>query len=174
MGGRGGASGLGGGTSQISAFERANYKNSSEHGLLITADGTIKKYGGSEHNITGSKEEIESMSGGIFTHNHPLNVTFSNTDIVNGIVSGNLKEMRAVTSSGEIHILKNNGASLDDRRKFFAGFQQAEMKANNITNTKIRRGENINKEQYISARKEKYMEQNAEKYHMSYKKKRLK
>lgn len=174
MGGRGGASGLAGGTSQVFAFERASYKSSSEHGLLVKSDGTVKKYDGSEHNITGSKEEIESMSGGIFTHNHPTNVTFSDTDIGNGIVKGNLKEMRAVTSSGEIHILKNNGASLDDRKKFFAGFQQTQMKANNVANAKIRRGENIDKERYTSDRREKYMEENAEKYHMIYKKKRLK
>lgn len=172
MGGRGGSSGLSGG--QISSFERANYKSSSEHGLLIKSDGTVKKYDGSEHYITGSKEEIEDMSGGVFTHNHPTNVTFSVTDIGNGIVSGNLKEMRAATSSGEIHSLKNNGASLDERKKFLAGFQQAQMKANNVANAKIRRGENVNKEQYVSGRVEKYMEENAGKYHMKYEKKRLK
>lgn len=174
MGGRGGSSGLGNGIGQVPSFERANYKSPSEHGLLIKADGTVRKYDGQEHNITGSKEEIKSMSGGIFTHNHPTNVTFSDTDIGNGIVRGNLKEMRAVTSSGEIHVLKNNGASLDDRKKFFAGFQQARMKANNVADSKIRRGESIDKNRYISTRVEKYMEENVEKYHMRYEKKHLK
>lgn len=174
MGGRGGSSGLGSGTDQVFSFERTNYRNSSEHGLLLKLDGTVKRYDGSEHHITGSKEEIESMSGGIFTHNHPTNVTFSDTDIGNGIVRGNLKEMRAVTSSGEIHVLKSNGASLDDRKKFFAGFQQARMKASNVADSKIRRGESVDKNRYISTRVEKYMEENAGKYHMRYEKKRLK
>lgn len=171
MGGRGASSGIMG--NQISAFEHTNYRNTSERGLLVASDGTIKQFGGSENHVTGAKEDIERMSGGTYTHNHPLNVTFSSTDIANGIVKGNLKELRAVTSTGEIHSLKNNGATLDERKKFFAGFQQAEMKANNAANAKIRRGESLNKGQYVSSRTEKYMEENARKYHMDYKKKRL-
>lgn len=172
MGGRGSSSGLLG-TNRINSFERQNYRSSTEHGLLIFADGSTKRYDGSEHHVTGSKEELERMSGGTFTHNHPMNVTFSDTDIGNGIVRGNLKELRAVTSNGEIHVLKNNGASLEERRKFFAGFQQAQMKANNTANSKIRRGERIDKTQYVNSRVEKYMEENSEKYHLSYKKRRL-
>ena len=172
MGGRGGSSGLSN-AGRINSFERQNYKSSTEQGLLVLADGSVKRYGGSEHHVTGSKEEIDRMSGGTFTHNHPMNVTFSDTDIGNGIVRGNLKELRAVTSNGEIHVLKNNGASLEERRKFFAGFQQAQMKANNTANSRIRRGERIDKTQYVNNRVEKYMEENAEKYHLSYKKRRL-
>lgn len=173
MGGRGGSSGFGNSSNQISSFEHANYRSSSEHGLLIQADGTVKRYDGSEHHLTGSADEIERMSGGTFTHNHPTNVTFSNDDIVNGVVKGNLKEMRAVTSAGEVHVLRNNGATVEERRKFFAGFQQAQMKATNAAHAKARRGENVNTQQYVSSRVEKYMEENAEKYHLSYKKKRM-
>lgn len=173
MGGRGGSSGLLNIVNRVNSFEHANYRSSSEHGLLIQADGTKKQYDGSEHHLTGSKEEIERMDGGTFTHNHPTDVTFSSDDIVTGIVKGNLKEMRAVTSSGEIHVLKNNSASLEERKKFFAGFQQAQMKATNSAHAKTRRGENINTQQYVSGRVEKYMEENAEKYHLSYKKKRI-
>lgn len=172
MGGRGGISGFGNSENKIISFERANYKSALEHGLLIQADGTIKKYDGSEHHLEGTAEEIKRMSGGIFTHNHPTNVTFSNDDIVNGIVKGNLKEMRAITSTGEVHVLRNNGATLEERRKFFAGFQQAQMKATNFAHAKARRGEAINTQQYVSGRVEKYMEENAAKYHLTFKKKR--
>lgn len=154
--------------SQLNDWERQNYSNKTEKGLLILPDGTTKVFGGIEHHVTGKEEDIKLMDGATFTHNHPTDNTFSQNDIVTGLVKGNLKEMRAVTSTGDIHILRNNDASVVDRRKFAADYSQMRMKAENIANKKILRGEHIDKDEYVKGRLEKLMEEHANEYNLSY------
>jgi len=113
------------------------------------------------------------MDGATFTHNHPTDNTFSQNDIVTGLVKGNLKEMRAVTSTGDIHILVNNGATEQQRKKFNADYQQRRMKAANTADAKIRRGEKINKDEYVKSRLETFMAEHAEEYNLSYTKSRI-
>ena len=176
MGGRGGSSSnssKSSSDSKISSFERKNYMSKTEKGLLIRADGSVKEFGGIDHHVTGNAEELSKMSGGTFTHNHPNDATFSRDDIMNGIVKGNLKELRAVTPSGDIHVLRNNGATLEQRRKFNVDLEQAKTKARNIAHQKQRRGETVNVEQYVSQRAEKFMIDNANKYSLSYEKRKL-
>ena len=125
--------------SAVELWETENYKNSTEKGLLILPDGTTKDFGGIEHHVTGKEEDIKLMDGATFTHNHPTDNTFSQNDIVTGLVKGNLKEMRAVTSTGDVHILVNNGATEQQRKKFNVDYQQRRMKAANTADAKIRR-----------------------------------
>ena len=155
-------------SSVIDSWEAENYKNSTETGLLITSDGKIIDFGGTDHHVTGRADDIRLMDGAVFTHNHPTNNTFSQNDIVTGLVKGNLKELRAVTSTGDIHILVNNGATEEQRKKFSAAYQQRRMKAANAADSKIRKGEKINKEEYIRNRLEAFMSENAEDYNLKY------
>ena len=159
--------------SAVESWEAENYKNSTEKGLLILPDGTTKDFGGIEHHVTGKEEDIKLMDGATFTHNHPTDNTFSQNDIVTGLVKGNLKEMRAVTSTGDVHILVNNGATEQQRKKFNADYQQRRMKAANTADAKIRRGEKINKDEYVKSRLETFMTEHAEEYNLSYFKTRI-
>lgn len=155
-------------SSVIDSWEAENFKNSMESGLLITSDGKIIDFGGTDHHVTGRTDDIRLMDGAVFTHNHPTNNTFSQNDIVTGLVKGNLKELRAVTSTGDIHILVNNGATEEQRKKFSAAYQQRRMKAANAADSKIRKGEKINKEEYIRKRLEAFMSENAKDYNLKY------
>ena len=155
-------------SSVIDSWEAENFKNSTESGLLITSDGKIIDFGGTDHHVTGRADDIRLMDSAVFTHNHPTNNTFSQNDIVTGLVKGNLKELRAVTSTGDIHILVNNGATEEQRKKFSAAYQQRRMKAANAADSKIRKGEKINKEEYIRNRLEAFMSENAEDYNLKY------
>lgn len=159
--------------SAVELWETENYKNSTEKGLLILPDGTTKNFGGIEHHVTGKEEDIKLMDGATFTHNHPTDNTFSQNDIVTGLVKGNLKEMRAVTSTGDVHILVNNGATEQQRKKFNVDYQQRRMKAANTADAKIRRGEKINKDEYVKSRLETFMAEHAEEYNLSYSKTRI-
>ena len=159
--------------SAVELWETENYKNSTEKGLLILPDGTTKDFGGIEHHVTGKEEDIKLMDGATFTHNHPTDNTFSQNDIVTGLVKGNLKEMRAVTSTGDVHILVNNGATEQQRKKFNVDYQQRRMKAANAADAKIRRGEKINKDEYVKSRLETFMSEHAEEYNLSYTKHRI-
>lgn len=154
--------------SQLNEWERQNYSNKTEKGLLILPDGTTKDFGGIEHHVTGKEEDIKLMDGATFTHNHPTDNTFSQNDIVTGLVKGNLKEMRAVTSTGDVHILVNNGATEQQRKKFNVDYQQRRMKAANAADAKIRRGEKINKDEYVKSRLETFMAEHAKEYNLSY------
>lgn len=156
--------------SAIKDFENVHWKDASETGLLIKRDGTHISLGGEEHNVIGDKNLLGEMDGATFSHNHPSNTTFSTTDIANGIARGNLREMRAVTSSGDIHILKNDGASAENRRKFNALYSEAEKKFARIANEKYRRGELTDRAAYINERKEKWLAENAPKYGLEYRK----
>ena len=156
--------------SAIKDFENVHWKDASETGLLIKKDGTHISLGGEEHNVIGDKNLLGEMDGATFSHNHPSNTTFSTTDIANGIARGNLREMRAVTSSGDIHILKNDGASAENRRKFNALYSEAEKKFTRIANEKYRRGELTDRAAYINERKEKWLAENAPKYGLEYRK----
>ena len=159
--------------SAVELWETENYKNSTEKGLLILPDGTTKDFGGVEHHVTGKEEDIKLMDGATFTHNHPTDNTFSQNDIVTGLVKGNLKEMRAVTSTGDVHILVNNGATEQQRKKFNTDYQQRRMKAANAADAKIRRGERINKDEYVKSRLETFMSEHAEEYNLLYTKHRI-
>ena len=159
--------------SVVELWETENYKNSTEKGLLILPDGTTKDFGGIEHHVTGTEEDIKLMDGATFTHNHPTDNTFSQNDIVTGLVKGNLKEMRAVTSTGDVHILVNNGATEQQRKKFNVDYQQRRMKAANTADAIIRRGEKINKDEYVKSRLETFMAEHAEEYNLSYSKTRI-
>lgn len=159
--------------SAVELWETENYKNSTEKGLLILPDGTTKDFGGIEHHVTGKEEDIKLMDGATFTHNHPTDNTFSQNDIVTGLVKGNLKEMRAATSTGDVHILVNNGATEQQRKKFNVDYQQRRMKAANVADAKIRRGEKINKDEYVKSRLETFMSEHAEEYNLSYTKSRI-
>lgn len=154
----------------IKDFENVHWKDASETGLLIKKDGTHISLGGEEHNVIGDKNLLGEMDGATFSHNHPSNTTFSTTDIANGIARGNLREMRAVTSSGDVHILKNDGASAENRRKFNALYSEAEKKYTRIANEKYRRGELTDRAAYINERKEKWLTENAPKYGLEYRK----
>ena len=155
-------------SSAIDSWEVENYKNSTEKGLLITSDGKKIDFGGTDHNVTGKADDIKLMNGATFTHNHPTDNTFSQNDIVTGLVKGNLKELRAVTSTGDVHILVNNGATEEQRKKFSAAYQQRRMKAANAADSKIRKGERINKDEYIKSRLEAFMSENAKDYNLTY------
>lgn len=159
----------------ILEFEKSHYQDPTESGVLFTKSGERVDLGGIEHHVIGSKETIELMDGGIFTHNHPTDVTFSDNDILNGIAKGNLHEMRAITKNGNIHILLNNGADDSSRKKFLTYYSQARRKANNVANEKIRRGELQpgEKQQYINGRLEKWLAENANSYGLEYIKKRV-
>lgn len=158
----------------LNEWEAENYKNNTEKGLLILPDGTTKDFGGIDHHVTGQKDDVKLLNGAIFTHNHPIDNTFSQDDIVTGLVKGNLKEMRAVTQTGDIHILINNGATEQQRRKFNVDYQQRRMKAANTADAKIRRGENINKDEYVKSRLENFMSEHGEEYNLKYIKAKLK
>lgn len=155
-------------SSAIYSWEAENYKNSTETGLLITSNGKKIDFGGTEHHVIGRVDDIKLMNGAVFTHNHPTDNTFSQNDIVTGLVKGNLKELRAVTSTGDVHILVNNGATEEQRKKFSAAYQQRRMKAANAADSKIRKGERINKDKYIKSRLEAFMSENAENYNLTY------
>ena len=159
----------------ILEFEKSHYQDPTESGVLFTKSGERVDLGGIEHHVIGSKETIELMDGGIFTHNHPTDVTFSDNDIMNGIVKGNLREMRAITKNGNIHIMLNNGADDSSRKKFLTFYSQARRKANNAANEKIRRGELQpgEKQQYVNGRLEKWLVENANSYGLEYIKKRV-
>lgn len=159
--------------SAVELWETEKYKNSTEKGLLILPDGTTKDFGGIEHHVTGKEEDIKLMDGATFTHNPPTDNTFSQNDIVTGLVKGNLKEMRAVTSTGDVHILVNNGATEQQRKKFNVDYKQRRMKAANTADAKIRRGEKINKDEYVKSRLETFMTEHAEEYNLSYSKTRI-
>lgn len=158
----------------LNEWEAENYKNNTEKGLLILPDRTTKDFGGIDHHVTGQKDDVKLLNGAIFTHNHPIDNTFSQDDIVTGLVKGNLKEMRAVTQTGDIHILINNGATEQQRRKFNVDYQQRRMKAANTADAKIRRGENINKDEYVKSRLENFMSEHGEEYNLKYIKAKLK
>lgn len=155
----------------ISQFERQHYQDSSESGLLLTESGKQLKLGGDAHHVISDKDVLEQMNNGTFTHNHPTDVTFSENDISSGLIKGNLKEMRAATSGGKVHILINNGADLDDKRKFLTQFGAARRRAENTAADRIRRrqmnyGE---KQQYVNSRLEAWLTENAPKYNLEYK-----
>ena len=152
----------------IDSWEAENYNNSTEKGLLITSDGKKIDFGGTDHHVTGKSDDIKLMDGATFTHNHPTDNTFSQNDIVTGLVKGNLKELRAVTSTGDVHILVNNGATEEQRKKFSAAYQQRRIKAANAADSKIRKGERINKQEYVKNRLEVFMLENAEDYNLTY------
>lgn len=161
--------------SVINNFEKEHFNDNVESGLLITNTGEEIALNGVEHHVVGDKSIIEKMDGGTFTHNHPLEVTFSDNDVLNGIVNGNLKELRAITSKGNIYILLNENVTIENRRKFLTFYSQARRKANNLANEKIRRGElkQENKEQFINERLEKWLAENADNYGLIYKKEKL-
>ena len=154
----------------IKAFEENAMSKQTETGLLIRKDGSTMELAGIEHHVQGNRDVLNELDGGTFTHNHPQDVTFSDTDIANGIAKGNLKELRAITSEGNLHQLINNNATLEDRRKLSAQYANQRMKLNNIANQKIARGEKINKAEYINSGMEKWLSENASKYNFSYKK----
>lgn len=153
---------------KIQKWELENYKKSKEEGLLIMPDGEEVRFGGTSHHVVGNKEDIALMKNAIFTHNHPTDNTFSQNDIVTGLVKGNLKEMRAVTSTGDVHILTDYGATEQQRKEFSAAYQQMRLKANNIADSKIRKGQKIDKAKYIKSRLETFMQENAKKYNLHY------
>lgn len=159
----------------ISDFEKRHFKDSTETGLLITGSGEEIILDGVEHHVIGDKSILNKMADGVFTHNHPTSVVFSNNDIQNGLVNGNLKEMRAVTFDGDIHVILNNGASLENRRKLLTFFSQERRKANNSANNLILRGQlnGADKEAYINKRLENWLLSNAGKYGFTYKKEKL-
>lgn len=176
MGGRSSSSGMGGGrnSAKIQSFEKSIYKDDTEKAMIITTDGKIIEFSGNENHVFGTDEDIKKMKGATATHNHPNDAIFSTTDIANGIAKGNLKEMRIVTKSGEIHSLVDNGATETQRKAFSANYRNQEMKATNNLNAKQRRGESIDKNKYIKQRMEKWMTDHAEEYGLRYEKRRLK
>ncbi len=163
----------GGAPKAITDFEKSIQKSETEKALIITSSGKQIKFSGNEHHILTSEKDIALLNGAIATHNHPLEVTFSNDDIINGIVKGNLKEMRIVTKSGELNVIKNNGASLEDRRTFSAQYGNQRMRANNNANAKLRRGEKINKDEYVNNQLKNWMENHASEYNLEFKKKKI-
>lgn len=178
FGGRG-ASSSGGNSSRgvsqkINNFESEIYQSDSERSLIITADGKELTFGGDENHVFADKETLNQMEGATATHNHPNDAIFSQTDIENGIAKGNLKEMRIVTKSGEVHSLINNSATQDQRRAFLADYNNKMMKANNNIHAKERRGERVNRNEYVKNFMSNWMSENASNYGLEYKKGRVK
>lgn len=164
-----------GGNKIITNFEKSIQKNDTESAMIITKTGEVIVFNTrDEHHVFGTKDDIEKMSGGISTHNHPINTTFSSTDILNGMVKGNLNEMRIITKNGEIHSLKNNGATKEQKIKFNTNYRNQEMKAKNNVHAKQRRGESVNSTEYIKNHMENWMSKNAGEYGFSYKKSKAK
>ena len=161
-------SGVAGNTATIETWENNNYKNIAEKGLLITSKGQAIDFVGTDHHVTGKLDDIKKMNGGVFTHNHPINNTFSQNDIVTGLVKGNLSELRAVTSTGDLHILVNNGATEEQRKQFSTAYQQRRLKAANVADSKIRKGERINKDEYVKGRLEAFLSEKAKDYNLVY------
>ena len=175
FGGRGSSSSAGaGGMAKIRSFERSAYKQDTESSMIVTANGEVIQRSGDEKYVFGSRADVEKMNGGIASHNHPNNSTFSDTDVVNGIAKGNLKEMRIVTKSGEVHSIKNKGATVDQRRAFSAQYRNQMMKATNNIHTKQRRGEKVDSEKYLKQHMESWMEKNAKSYNLSFSKGKVK
>ena len=158
----------------ISNYEKSIMKNPTESARLYKKDGSVVDFGGMEHNVIGDASVLNEMEGGVLTHNHPTDVTFSNNDIANGIVKGNLAELRAITINGNLHQLINENASIDNRRKFFVQFNERIKKFTNIAHDKIRRGERINEQEYINNRLEQWLLENAPQYQLKYIKKAVK
>lgn len=171
--GRGSSKAGNGNSAKIQSFEKSIYKDDAEKAMIITAAGKIIKFSGDENNVFGTNEDIKKMEGATATHNHPNDAIFSNTDIANGIAKGNLKEMRIVTKSGEIHSIANSGATEAQRKAFSANYRNQEMKATNNLNAKARRGEKNDENKYIKQHMEKWMTNHAEEYGLRYKKRRL-
>lgn len=173
-----GSSKAGGGSikseTPIETYEKSIYKSDQEHAIIITSDGqTIKFDTGDENHVFGNEEDIKKMNGGTATHNHPNDSIFSETDVGNGIAKGNLKEMRIVTKSGEIHVLENNTESIDQRRAFSANYRNQIMKATNNVNARRKRGESVDKIEYTKMFMQNWLLNHAQDYGMSYKKKRI-
>jgi len=182
MGGRGASSSagsggnsnssLGGGSksSTLREYESQHLNDQKESGLLIDESGNVLKEfaSGNEKSVMGTKEDLKMMNGATFTHNHPIETTISETDIANGIVQGNLAELRATNPSGRVHILTNNGASLDQRRAFVANYGNQFMRANNNANRKISQGQNIDKQAYVSDFMSNWMANHASEYGLEF------
>lgn len=167
--------GGGGGNGAITDFEKKIYQNDSESAMIITAQGEVITFNsGNENHVFGTDADIAKMSGGIATHNHPNNSTFSSTDVANGIAKGNLKEMRIVTQNGEVYALVNNNATLEQRRTFSAQYRNQEMKATNNVHKKQARGESVNSADYIKNFMENWMSNHASEYGLSFNKSKVK
>ena len=154
----------------IDDFEKKNMSSTTESGLLVKKDGTTREWGGIEHSVQGQKSDLADFDGGIFTHNHPTDVTFSSNDIVNGIVNGNLAELRAITKEGNLHQLFNHNATLQERRAFLTQFNEKYKKFTNLAIQKERRGEHINRLEFVNERMERWLSENASNYNLEYKK----
>jgi hypothetical protein len=152
----------------LSDYEKTIMNSPTEMARLYKADGSEVDFGGVENHVIGDESVLKEMEGGVLTHNHPMDVTFSNNDIANGIVRGNLAELRAITSVGNLHSLINENASIDERRKFLAQFNERIKKYTNIAHDKIRRGERINQQEYVNNRLEQWLSENASQYHLKY------
>lgn len=173
-----GSSKAGGGSGRagtIENFERKIYQQDAEAAMIVTSKGeTITFNNGDEHHVFGSEKDLKKMDGATATHNHPNNAIFSTTDVGNGIARGNLKEMRIVTKSGEVHSINADGATVEQRRAFSANYHNQTMKANNAVNSKLRRGEKVDRNEYVKNHMERWLEAHANDYGMSYKKGRVK
>ena len=155
---------------RIDDFEKKNMSSTTESGLLVKKDGTTREWGGIEHSVQGQKSDLADFDGGIFTHNHPTDVTFSSNDIVNGIVNGNLAELRAITKEGNLHQLFNHNATLQERRAFLTQFNEKYKKFTNLAIQKERRGEHINRLEFVNERMERWLSENASNYNLEYRK----
>ena len=158
----------------ISDFEKSIYKSDNEQAMIITTDGEVIKFGGDENHVFGTKEDLQKMDGAIATHNHPNNTIFSTTDVSNGIATGNLAEMRIVTKEGETYTIKNVGNTVEQRRSFNANYYNQNMKANNNVDAKLRRGEKVDRNEYVRDFMDKWLSNHATDYGMSYEKGKIK
>lgn len=171
----GGGNNGGSGIPEIDSFEKRAYKQDTESALIVTANGEVINIGsGDEHHVFGANEDLKKMEGATASHNHPTDAIFSNTDVANGIAKGKLKEMRIVTKSGEIHSIKDDGATDNQRRSFNANYQNQMMKARNNVHAKERRGEKVNRDEYIKQHMGNWMTNHAEEYGLKYEKRKLK
>ncbi|MGN1195115.1 MAG: phage minor capsid protein [Acutalibacteraceae bacterium] len=85
---------------KIYQHERIISGNNYEKAILYDKDGNniLEKKGDASH-VSFTKQDIKKMRGGILTHNHPNDSTFSPNDI-NMLKYGDLSEIRACTSRG--------------------------------------------------------------------------
>ena len=80
-------------------FESGVRSEGAENFLAISSDGSILGHGvGTRTAVTLPREMLESLQGGIITHNHPNGAPFSPQDI-QAAIKHSLGEMRAITET---------------------------------------------------------------------------
>ena len=98
--------------------------------IVDDAGNELLRIDGGKHEVQLTDAQLKLLKGNTFTHNHPNGGFITDNDILTGFVKGNLKELRASTPQGIIHVITDNGTTDEQRKQFLAQFRQARQKAN--------------------------------------------